>query len=819
VSAVWMRARSELRTFRRSMVSLAVLVALGATVVMAAGAAARRTDSAYPRFVRAQRGADFFLLTPPAEEVPGVDPARISKLPQVAFAERVRWAFLIVRGNFVPGLVRSEDPINSPVDRFKIVAGRAADPARPGEVVLSLRGREAGLRLGESFRASFPTGAPPFNDFATALKKAPLQMQVVGVAAAPGGFPPQVSEISPLFYLTPAFFQRYPNGYDATPDSLLVRLKRGHADLRAFESGVERVVGTRNIPFDTLERGNQDANVQRSFHLQALALWLLAALASLAFLLILSQTLARQSFLEADEYPALSALGMSRAQLWGLGLIRAAIPAVAGALVALPVALALSTLAPIGLARTAEPSPGLLADWTVLGLGIAVTVLLVLTLAGIPAWRTASLASRARYAQDREAAARPSAMARLVARSGIGASGVAGVRLALERGRGRTAIPVRSSIASVSLGITVLAAAATFGAGLHHLLDVPRLYGVPWDMTVTSNDDQGAPLTNFSAVGARLLSLPEVRGVSVGRWGLTLTIKGQDIGTTAFDPVAGTPVVPAILEGRSPSVHVPGDRTLEAVLGTRVMNRLGLRIGQVVPGRLLELDLPVRVKVVGRGVLPSFNESTRIGDGAWVSYRAGIELAGRDPTSGEGAPNSAFLDLRPGVAHGPFLHRMADYLGTKVDDDLFEPPVATASDVVSFGRIRNMPELLAGVLVLFAATTLVHTLISAVRRKRRDLAILKTLGFVRGQVRRSVGIQASTLTAIALAIGLPIGVAVGRWLWASLANELGVVSSPVVPVTSVLVAIPVALLAANLIAWLPARSAARTQAALVLRSE
>jgi len=99
------------------------------------------------------------------------------------------------------------------------------------------------------------------------------------------------------------------------------------------------------------------------------------------------------------------------------------------------------------------------------------------------------------------------------------------------------------------------------------------------------------------------------------------------------------------------------------------------------------------------------------------------------------------------------------------------------------------------------------------------LAILKTLGFVRGQVRRSVGVQATTLTAIALAIGLPIGIAIGRWLWASLANELGVVSRPVVPVTSVFLAIPVALVAANLIAALPARSAARTQPAIVLRSE
>src|SRR6266542_2719396 len=222
-------------------------------------------------------------------------------------------------------------------------------------------------------------------------------------------------------------------------------------------------------------------------------------------------------------------------------------------------------------------------------------------------------------------------MARVFERSAIGRSRAVGSRLAHEHGSRSTPISARSSIAALSLGITRLAAAARFGAGPHHLLDVPRLYGVPWDMTVTSDGGR----TNLGVVGARLLSLPEVRGVSVGRWGLTLTIKGQDIGTTALDPVAGSPVVPPILEGRAPSLHGAKGQPLEVVLGTRTMRRLGLRIGQVVPGRLLELDLPLNVKVVGRGVLPSFNESTRLGDGAWVSFRAGVELAGLDPAAPE----------------------------------------------------------------------------------------------------------------------------------------------------------------------------------------
>jgi MacB-like periplasmic core domain/FtsX-like permease family len=814
MAAVLMRLRSELRSRRRPIAGLALLVALGATVVMAAAAGARRTDSAYPRFLTRLRGADFVLdLTP---GVPSkVDPARISRLPQVSAYEPVKRAFFYpVRGRFIAGLARSQDPSTAAIDRFKIVEGRAANPNDPSEVVLSLRGRQAGLRVGDTFPAALPPG-DPFTGLANALRRHPITMRVVGVAAVPGGFPPLVSETQSLVYLTPAFFHRFPNGYDGTAPSGLFRLKRGATDLPDFEVGITRLTGVRDVPFSQLERRSQDANVQRSFHLQALALWLLVGLAALAFVLILSQIVARQLAIDSDDNPTLSALGMSRAQLWITGLARVGAAALAGALLAVPAAFALSTFAPIGLTRTADPSPGFAADWTVLGLGVLLTVLVVVIIAAIPAWSATRAATRAFAPFSGEGGARPSAISHLVARWGAGPSAATGVRLALERGRGRTAVPVRTSIAGVSLGIAVVAAAVTFGASLQRLIATPRLYGVPWDMVITSGDTQ----TDFSRVGRTLLALPEVRGVAVGRWGLTTTINGLDIDTTALDPEVGDRVAPPVLEGRAPSSDSRSGRVLEIVLGTRTMRRLGLHLGQLVRARVGELELTVPARVVGRGVIPSFNESARLGDGAWISYRAGTALAGIDPASPEAGANTAFLILRPNVVHGPFLDRAAAYLGTKVDDDLFEPPVAAASDIVNFGRVRDLPQVLGGVLALFATATLIHTLVTSIRRRRRDLAILKTIGFVRGQVRRAVATHALTLTILALFIGIPVGVAVGRWLWAILANGLGVVSSPIVPVLAVSIAAPVALVAAGLVAALPARSAARTKPAIVLRSE
>ena len=118
-----------------------------------------------------------------------------------------------------------------------------------------------------------------------------------------------------------------------------------------------------------------------------------------------------------------------------------------------------------------------------------------------------------------------------------------------------------------------------------------------------------------------------------------------------------------------------------------------------------------------------------------------------------------------------------------------------------------------------AAGTLAHTLASSTRRRRRDLAILKSLGFIRRQLRQAVAWQATTIAGIALLIGLPAGVAAGRWAWRLLAAQLGVLPEPAVPITTILIVIPAALVLANLIAAAPAQAAARTQPAAVLRTE
>ncbi len=140
-------------------------------------------------------------------------------------------------------------------------------------------------------------------------------------------------------------------------------------------------------------------------------------------------------------------------------------------------------------------------------------------------------------------------------------------------------------------------------------------------------------------------------------------------------------------------------------------------------------------------------------------------------------------------------------------------------DIQNYTGVRDTPLALGAVLALLAVGTLAHVLITGVRRRRRDLAMLKTLGLLRSQLLRVVSWQATALAAAALLVGLPLGLLAGRWAWLLFADSAGVGSQADVPVPLVLLVIPVTLILAVLLAVVPGWTAARIRPALILRSE
>jgi hypothetical protein len=140
-------------------------------------------------------------------------------------------------------------------------------------------------------------------------------------------------------------------------------------------------------------------------------------------------------------------------------------------------------------------------------------------------------------------------------------------------------------------------------------------------------------------------------------------------------------------------------------------------------------------------------------------------------------------------------------------------------EIRNYAGVRDTPLVLGLVLAALAVGTLTQVLLTGVRRRRRDLAVLKTLGMLRRQVQAVVVWQAVALASAALAVGLPLGVVAGRWSWAVFARSAGVAADASVPAALVLAAVPATLLAAVLIAGGPGRAAARIRPAAILRAE
>jgi len=79
--------------------------------------------------------------------------------------------------------------------------------------------------------------------------------------------------------------------------------------------------------------------------------------------------------------------------------------------------------------------------------------------------------------------------------------------------------------------------------------------------------------------------------------------------------------------------------------------------------------------------------------------------------------------------------------------------------------------------------------------------------------------QAATVALVALVIGIPLGIAAGRWSWRWVADTTPLLYVSPVATTVVVLSVPVTLVLANVMAALPARRAARLRPADVLRAE
>ncbi len=826
MTAIWARVRSDLRSSWGAAIATVLVVGLAGGLVVGAAAAARRTQTAFPRFL-ADTNSDSILVSPSSPfglEKGGFDRA-VAQLPAVSEAGLI--AGVIVVGPLpAGGLPHSIEPsfsTNASVDgralyrinQPKMIAGRLPNPNSPTEVFINpglarMLHVTVGSRIPLATATSVPKGFP--NVPPTPSNFTRLTVTVTGIGIGESGIlPANVLDAQPEMDLTPAFYRTYSTrpgvlGYDGVE----VHPKPG-IDHTAFRRQVEDLARKMGVgPAFVIDSATHADQVRRTLLPQVTALWLFAALAGAGLILVAGLVLSRRVLLGAAEYPILRSLGMTRGQLITASLVEASLLAVGGAVLAVAVAVLTSAFTPLGAARLAELHPGIEVNAAIMGVGFLAIVALIVGVAAIPAIRAASLRGDAAGQVEFAGADRPSAVAERITRGGLPATAGVGVRMALEPGRGRTAVPVRSGTIGLAVALAAITAVFTFGSNLTGLIHTPHQFGWNWDAMI------GSPF-GFSSVPVPFLEqVPGVARVAGGNLG-TVSIDGQSVPAVGMDPHRG--IAPTMIAGRAP------DSDGEIALGSKDLRRLGASIGDTVTVQVAGAEH--RLRIVGEPVFPALGqgsfEPTGLGEGALVTAST---LAAVAQQSTGGRYQFAAIDFKPGADPNAVRAAIRHAAGTEpgCHPPNSDPPClfiapTRPGDINSYAAIQSTPFALAGVLTLLALALMAYMLVTSVRRRRRDLAVLKTLGFRRGQVSASVAWQASLLALMAGAIGLPLGVIAGRWAWTVFAQQLGVPPSPIVPVALLLLAVPAGLLVANLIAWVPGRLAARTPAAVVLRSE
>jgi hypothetical protein len=343
--------------------------------------------------------------------------------------------------------------------------------------------------------------------------------------------------------------------------------------------------------------------------------------------------------------------------------------------------------------------------------------------------------------------------------------------------------------------LATISAALTFGANLDRFVGTPSRWGWTWDAML----EEAQPLAPGSV--ERVVQDRAFTGVSAGTRG-EVVISGQPITSYGLEQLRGD-VGPVATKGRLPSA--PN----EVAMGAQTLRELHRSVGDTVVATTGEGE-NVRLRIVGRTLLPSMSEVTALGAEHGALFTT--ETLYRLNPQFDGEVNFLLVDFAPGTTLREVQQRY-------VKHEMGAAGPSKPGDIGSYDQVSSTSLVLVGVVTVLGVGVLMHLLVTSVRARRRELAILKCIGFTRRQVMATVGWQAVALVVAAVAFGLPLGVAGGRRAWQSFAEYLGADAPPEVPLLAFVLVGALTIALTIVIAAFPARAAARTRPATVLAVE
>ena len=562
------------------------------------------------------------------------------------------------------------------------------------------------------------------------------------------------------------------------------------ADATRVAQTARRLFGA-SPSFSFTNLGIEGAAAQNAIDVTTAGLAIAAGVASLTALVAIGIALSREISVVDVQQLVLSALGLRPRERTAAAAAIGVPIAIVGGGVAVIGAIVASPIFPFGVAAKAEPDPGIRLDGSTLILGFAAVVAVVLGIAVLAGLRAAAATKPAPDPLGLGLATRAPSQA------GAPPAVAIGVRFALDRGHQRHAHPTRSSLVGAAFGVVVVVAVLVFSAGLAHLVSTPADFGWTWDLAafdpqaVPAGHGDCAPIkTRFT----RVSGIADIASVCNG----SVDVAGRPVSGWGFRSIRGH-IGPAIVAGRAPK----SDR--EIALGAETLASVHKRIGDTV--RVRGATGTETFRVVGQAVFATFSDPTPLADGAVFTAHGLNRL-------GAGGGWNIVVRLAPGADRSVVARKVAPPKGLSGHVSFVVP-----AEIDRVNQIRGLPVALAVFVAVIAIVAVGLALLSSSRRRRRELAVLKTLGFTRRQVRTTVAWQASTVAAVGLLVGIPLGLVVGRYVWIRVADELGVDAALAWPVLGIVLLAVGALVVVNIIATVPARRAARTRPAVVLRSE
>ena len=755
--------------------ALTLVVALVCGVVIAIAAGAQRTVTAPERYTAAMGGEFDGFVTQEKGGPPRV--AEVSSLPAVESSESFTFVFGGITAADSPDSVLSALVFAGTPGALgaHLIRGRLPDPKSNNEF-LANRTFVAGtdIALGETFElVTFTQEQGDTGRFGVDPPAGPhLPATLVGIVDGPSTLEDQTPAA-----VFPRVLLDTPNiGISQT--KIAVNLHPG-VSLDEFRSQLDTLPdsGTLSLAFTPLI----SSQLRRAVNTQGRGLWLLAVVAGIAAVAVLGQVITRQARLSAAERMPLSALGFTDRQLLTESTCRAAVPIVLGTLIGAALAVAVSGRFPTGFIRSLEPTPGVLVLWAVLlaATSLLITALLVWTVASLTVSRWAARVPRPSPTLDALATRISSPTAAVGMRFAF-------MRSAAERGS------TRSSLIGVLLTVGGLVGAITFGVSLDRLVSEPFRYGVNYDANFGDNGGNQLP----DGFADRLDADPNVTS-------LTLFAGGQArVGDTTV-PLLGVKAVrgdgaPIVLSGRLPA----GDD--EIAFGRVSAGDVGAHMGGE-----LTMTGPTgsqTFRVVGLVVVPGLGANEGVGEGAVVT------LGGLSQLDDGAAVTSAAVRFRSrSVGFDDYGAEFGLTSGTN--------PGFTPVAITNVARVRTIPFALAGVLGVLVVLTVAHIMFTSTRARRRDVAILRSLGADRGWVTRAVHWQATAFTVVPVAIGVPLGFIIGRLVFAEFANSMGAINGASLPLGIVVAVVLGVLILANAVAAVPARRARHTRPAVILQTD